>query len=211
MNNLTWIETIYWVSTIIGGTLFVLRTIMMFVGGGLEDADFDGDNIDTDFHTDFDSDINVDMDTHIDTDAVSSSDISFKLLSLQGLTAFFMMFGLVGLALFKANLHVLITLFGGTIAGLFSVWVLSWLFSKMKLLQSDGTISIKNAIGEKGSVYLTIPAKSSGQVQVTVQGALKIFDAITEDGKKLATGEQVKVVGVANNKTLIVEKNKKYN
>ena len=207
MNDLTWIELIYWVSTIIGGTLFILRTIMMLIGGGLEDTDFDGGDIDTDF----DAGVDADIDTGVDVDTHSSSDVSFKLLSMQGLTAFFMMFGLVGLALFKSNLHVLITLFGATIAGLISVWVLSWLFAKMKLLQSDGTINIKNAIGEKGSVYLTIPAKSSGQVQVTVQGALKIFDAITEDGKKLSTGEQVKVIGVANNKTLIVEKNRKYN
>ena len=198
MYGLSWIEIIYWGSTIIGGTLFVLRTIMMLVGGGLDlgDGDFDAD-------VDMDGDIPVDGD-HLDTDP--DSDFSFKLLSMQGLTAFFMMFGLVGLTLLKANLPVLLTILGGGIAGSLAVWVISLLFSQMKRLQSDGTLQIENAVGESGSVYLTIPAKGTGQVQITVQGALKIFDAISKDGKKVATGEKVNVTGTIDNKTLIVEK-----
>ena len=35
MNDLTWIEIIYWAATIIGGTLFILRVIMLFIGGGV--------------------------------------------------------------------------------------------------------------------------------------------------------------------------------
>lgn len=202
MNDLTWIEIIYWVSTIIGGTLFTLRTIMMFVGGGLEDADFDGGDIDTDF----DADVDVDVDADVDADADSSSDTSFKFLSMQSLTAFFMIFGLIGLALLKANLHVLLTLLGGSLAGFSTAWLLGWLFAKLRQLQSDGTIRIKNAIGEKGSVYLTIPPKGSGQVQITIQGSLKVYDAISEDGKKIPTGEQIKVIGVENNQTLVVNK-----
>ena len=55
MYGLSWIEIIYWGATIIGGTLFILRTIMMLVGGGLDlgDGDFDAD-------VDMDGDIAVD-------------------------------------------------------------------------------------------------------------------------------------------------------
>lgn len=192
------IETIYWGSTIIGGTLFLLRTIMLLSGGvfnpaGMDMIDIDGDGIPDDIDPSMDGD-------HVEADT------SFKLLSMQGITAFFMMFGLVGLTLLRANLHVLITLFGGTIAGLFTVWVLGIIFSQMRRLQSDGTISIDNTIGQKGTVYLTIPATSSGQVQVAVQGSLKIFDAISKGKNKLATGTPIQVVDVADGKTLIVEK-----
>lgn len=198
MYGLSWIEIIYWGSTIIGGTLFILRTIMMLVGGGLDlgDGDFDAD-------IDMDGDLHVDGD-HLDTDA--DSDFSFKLLSMQGLTAFFMMFGLVGLALLKANVPVLLTILGGGIAGTLAVWVISLLFSQMKRLQSDGTLQIENAVGVSGSVYLNIPAKGTGQVQITVQGALKIFDAISIDGKKIATGEKISVTGTVDNNTLIVKR-----
>jgi len=80
MNELTWIEIIYWVSTIVGSTFFILRTIMLVVGGGLDDADFDGGDIDTDFDADFDADMDADLDTDIDTDGDSTSDMSFKFL-----------------------------------------------------------------------------------------------------------------------------------
>jgi membrane protein implicated in regulation of membrane protease activity len=198
MYGLSWIEIIYWGSTIIGGTLFILRTIMMLVGGSLDlgDGDFDAD-------VDMDGDLSMDGD-HLDTDP--DSDFSFKLLSMQGFTAFFMMFGLVGLTLLKANVAVLLTILGGGIAGTFAVWVISLLFSQMKRLQSDGTLQIENAIGKSGSVYLNIPAKGTGQVQVTVQGGLKIFDAFSKNGQRITTGEKISVTGTVDNKTLIVEK-----
>ncbi|MCP4142711.1 MAG: hypothetical protein GY755_20920 [Chloroflexi bacterium] len=202
MNNPSSIEMIYWASTAIGGTLFVLRTIMLLFGGGLNDADLD---------TSFDADLSGDIDVSGDIDADFDGDhagayASFKLLSLQGLTAFFMMFGLVGLALLKAELHVLLTVFGGATAGLFTVWVMGLVFSQMKHLQSDGTINLNNAVGEKGTVYLTIPSNSSGQVQITIQGSLKIYDAISKNKKKIATGEKIQVVDKADGNTLIVEK-----
>lgn len=200
MSELTWIEIIYWGSTIIGGTLFILRTIMLLVGGGLGHDDFD---------THIDGDIPMDQDIPFDsdhTDTSADSDFSFRLLSMQGLTAFFMMFGLVGLALTKADLAIGITILGGGSAGLFAVWVISLLFAQMKHLRSDGTLNIHNAIGQSGSVYLIIPAKGTGQVQVSVQGALKILDAISTNGRRIETGEKIRVTGTIDNNTLVVEK-----
>jgi membrane protein implicated in regulation of membrane protease activity len=134
------------------------------------------------------------------------ADISFKLLSVQGLTSFFMMFGLVGLALLEANLHVLITLIGGMVAGLITVALTGMIFSQMKRLQTEGTINIESTIGSEGSVYLTIPKDGSGQVQIIAQGSLKIFDAASSNKTAITTGERVRVVSVASGNTLIVEK-----
>ncbi|MBN1266989.1 MAG: NfeD family protein [Anaerolineales bacterium] len=227
MGNLSWIEIIYWAAAIFGGTLFILRTILFLVGGGLDGHDYDtglADALHTEImadamHTDVMADVpqTADMgDLHVDVDHdgltssdvhhAAETDISFQLLSLQGLTAFFMMFGLVGLALYKANLFVPFTVFGAILGGLFTVWVIGILFSKMTRLQADGTIDITNAVGQSGSVYLNIPAKGTGQVQVTIQGSLKIVDAVASEGRKLSTGEKVRVTGVSDTKTLIVEK-----
>jgi len=191
MFGLTLIEVIYWASTILGGTLFILRLGMMLVG-----ADLGSDSVDTDVHTG-DFDISGD---HAD------ADISFKLLSVQGLTSFFMMFGLVGLALLRANLHVLITIVGGMLAGLVMVAVTGVIFSQMKRLQTDGTINIQNTVGADGTVYLTIPRNGTGQVQVIAQGSLKIFDAVSSGRNQINTGTKVRVTGVASGNTLIVEK-----
>lgn len=187
MFGLTWIEIIYWLSTIVGGTLFLLRLGMMLIGGGVSDEALDTalDDVGSGGH---------------------DADISFKLMSVQGMTSFFMMFGLVGLAMLKANLPVLLTLIGGMAAGLVTVAITGLIFSQMKRLQTEGTINIQNTIGTEGSVYLNIPKDGTGQVQLIAQGSLKIFDATSKNKTALVTGERIRVVGVASGNTLIVEK-----
>lgn len=193
MSGLTWIEIIYWASTIVGGTLFILRVIMMFMGGSMGADSFDAPP-DT---------------THLEISADhTDADVSFNLLSVQGLTSFFMMFGLVGLALLKAGLAVFLTVLGGMVAGLLTVAISGLIFSQMKRLQTDGTINIQNTIGTDGSVYLTIPKSGTGQVQIIVQGSLKIFDAVSNSRNIIPTGEKIHVVGVASGNTLVVEKTK---
>jgi membrane protein implicated in regulation of membrane protease activity len=185
MSDLPLIEIIYWVSTIVGGTLFILRTVLMLLGGDLSDDA---------------------LDTVMSSDAQGDTDGGFKLLSLQGLTAFFMMFGLVGLALLKSGMALVLTVFGGAMAGLGAVWLTGILFSQMKRLQSEGTLNLANAVGQQGTVYLTIPAGKSGQIQVAVQGSLRIIDAVSKDQKRIATGEKIQVVDVVDSETLVVEK-----
>jgi membrane-bound ClpP family serine protease len=119
-----------------------------------------------------------------------------------------MMFGLVGLALLKASVPVVLTVIGGILAGLGTVVIVSLIFTQMKRLQTDGTLNIQNTVGRDGDVYLGIPKNGSGQVQVIVQGSLKIFDAVSSNKHPIATGEKVHVVGIAGGNTLIVEKSK---
>jgi hypothetical protein len=195
MFGLSGIELIYWVSTIIGGMLFILRLILMLVGGIGEGE------VDTDMVGDFDGDVDADFDGD-----VVDSDIGFKLLSMQGLTAFFMIFGLVGLALLKSNVAEILTVLGGGAAGLITVLVISVIFSQMRHLQSSGTLNLNNAVGKSGMVYTNIPEKGTGQVRVSVQGSLKIFDAGSNDGSAIKTGEIINVIEVIDNKTLIVER-----
>lgn len=185
MTGLNWIEYVYWGFAILGGTLFILQTILLVSG-----ANFGDDGLDAagDHHSD--------------------GDASFKLLSMQGLTAFFMMFGLVGLALLKADLFPPLSAAGGMLAGLVSVWLIGLIFSQMKRLQSSGTIDIHSAINTEGTVYLTIPHGGTGQVQVITQGALKIFDAVSKDKVDIRTGEKIHVVDVKDGNTLIVKKSK---
>jgi hypothetical protein len=203
MAGLSWIEIIYWAAAIIGGTLFVLRIIMMVIGGGLEHGDVD---IPHDLPHDIPHDVHIGGDIHAEPSDHDAADSSFKLLSLQGMTSFFMMFGLVGLALLKGNFPVLVTIIGGMAAGLATVAVTGLLFTQMKRLQMEGTINIQNTVGTQATVYLTIPQQGTGQVQVIVQGSLKIFDAMSNTKEKIATGEKVQVVGVASGNTLIVDK-----
>ena len=195
------VEKIFCFCAAVGGVLFAIRLVLMFMGAGEADVDADAD-------VDVDADVGAHVDADVDAAGdVGASDFSFKILSFQGLTAFFTMFGLVGMAMTRnSGLSEVWAILGGTVAGLFAVWVVSWMFAFFKRMQSSGTLNLKNAIGREGKIYLSIPADEPGKVQVDIQGRLSIFDAVSEDKSNIPTDTRVKVVSVVSGNVLVVRK-----
>lgn len=179
------LELFFIICAVIGGGLFIVRFVIQLFGGHDTDADLEVGHADVD---------------HID------ADVSFKLLTLQGLTAFFMMFGLVGFAMLRES-HASsgVALASALAAGTGTVWIIGRIFSSVKKLQSSGTMDNAGAIGEQGTVYLTIRTKGTGKVQVTMHGRPREFEAVAKDGAEIRTGERIKVLEV-NNNVLVVEK-----
>ena len=173
-------------AAVAGGVVFAIQLVLMFAGAS-SDVDFDGD---------------VDMGGGDVGHA--AADISFKVLSLQGLSAFFLMFGLVGLALLKQS-HAgdIMSLLGAFAAGWASTWVISKIFRTFSRLQSSGTLDMASAVGATGTVYLNIDHDKPGKVTVTVQGRLLTLDAVAE--RQLSTGAPIKVVRVLNDNMVAVE------
>lgn len=221
---MTSLEIFYLLCAITGGVLFTLRAIMFFVAGGF-DAEFGSEMNGADaVDLDIDGGMGLDGVSEVEFDAqdiggdlgggeaegmdaaYTDTDVSFKFISLQGLTAFFMMFGLAGLALSQSDQSDLISLLGGVIAGAFTVWVISRIFMGAQKLQSEGTLDMKNAIGLEGTVYLRIPADDIGKINLVLQGALKEFNAMAMDKQAIQTGERVRVVGLIAGEILVVER-----
>jgi len=172
----------------IGGVLLLIRLVLMFVGA---DTDVDGD---------IDASGGGDLDGHLDSDA------SFKILSLQGISAFFLMFGLVGLAMYRQSGNGMgLSLIAACAAGLASVWVIGKIFSGAKRLQSSGTVKLASAVGATGTVYLTIPATGTGRVIVEFNRKQMELDAVSADAQEIPTGIVVKVKSIAGN-VLTVER-----
>jgi len=218
------IEKVFLTCALCGTVVFTIRMILMF--SGLISADTDGEighdapdaagEIADDVHDDISHDIVADADSGDSGDMVdssdgdhhvSSSDVSFHFISVQGLTAFFMMFGWVGLALIRdSGMPGWVATLGGVVSGFAMVWVLAQMFRFVGRLQSDGTARIGTALGTGGCVYLRIPAEGTGQVQVEVDGRLRIYDAISSKKEEIKTGEQITVVWIQDNGILVVEK-----
>lgn len=194
-DSLSPLEKVFFFSAAVGGGLFILRMILLLVGGH-----HDGDT-GMDMHGDMDGDMDGHGDDHHDSDA------SFKVLSLQGLTAFFMMFGLVGLALSKTSGFAAIwATLGALVGGGLALWIIGKVFGLMIRLQSDGTLNMKNAMFKEGVVYLTIPAEGEGKVQITVQDALREFTAVSATKEEIKTDTAVRVVDIKNGSILVVKK-----
>jgi membrane protein implicated in regulation of membrane protease activity len=195
--SMTGVDWVFLVSAIVGGCLFLVRLIMMLVGLGHGGVDFSHGDIG-----------GVDL-SHgpISGESSGDSDMSFKLLTIQGVTAFFMMFGLVGLAMRRENaIGPGWSVLGALAAGLLAVYIVDRLFALMKRLQSSGTLNMQNAVGQEGLVYLNIPADGLGKVQVAVQGRQMVLEANAEDKMPIKTGERVKVVQVVSGNVMVVKK-----
>lgn len=228
--GLSVLEKVFLTCALSGTVVFAIRMLLMFSGmvGGAH-GDLDGGGHDAppelghDFHDDISHDISHDVSHDVSHDLTAdhsgdsadhhdldNSDVSFQFVSIQGLTAFFMMFGWVGLAVMHdSGLPGWLAIGGGVAAGCVTVWILAQMFRFVGSLQCDGTMRVKRALGAGGSVYLRIPAEGSGQVEVEVDGRLKIFDAISSNKEEIKTGEQITVVWVQDNGVLIVEKDKR--
>jgi membrane protein implicated in regulation of membrane protease activity len=175
------LEIFFVICAVVGGVFVGIKLVLQFMGADGElETDLDGQHPD--------------------------SDIGFKLLSFHGLTSFLMMFGLVGLALYRQNrAGTLIAMAGAVAAGLASVWIIGRIFGFASRLQSSGTLKTAAAVGSTGTVYLTIPAGGIGRVTISFQGRLREFDASAVNGLDLATGTPIRVIRVEAN-ILVVEK-----
>jgi len=129
-----------------------------------------------------------------------------RLISLRTAIAFLCMGSWVTFAFLYAMdwwWALLIGLAAGAGAGLGVALVIKG-FMK---LQSEGNIIIENCLGKTASVYLTVPAKRSGQgkVYVYVQETNTEFEAVTDAEEPIKTGSQCKVVAVVSQGLLRVE------
>jgi len=192
LDSLNGIEWVFFPCAVLGSALFVVRLLLMMVSGLGGDTELHADHGDG-------------MDGHTGHDG--HGDSSLKLLSFQGLMAFFMMFGLTGLGCTRGgNLGLLLSLLTALVVGLAAAWCVAALTGLMLRMQSSGTLDLYNALGQEGKVYLTIPPEKTGKVQIVVQDRLMVLDAVSTEPEEIKTGEVIRVVNLSGTSTLVVEK-----
>jgi membrane protein implicated in regulation of membrane protease activity len=175
-------------AAILGGSLFLVQLVLSALGAGDADIDLGGGHHDA------------------SPTGHTSADTAFKLLSLQGLTAFFAMFGLTGLALdTQSGASPAVSIAGAVAAGAATTWIISRIFRSAAKLQSSGNLDMRNALGVQGTVYLGIAPNKPGKVTLTIQNRLVQADAISEL-ETLATGSSVRVLRVLPEGTVVVGK-----
>lgn len=189
-DSLDLLMKVLWGITLSASLIFVIQSIMTFVGLGGGDGGFDGD-----FSADFNDLSTLDADP------------GMNLYTFRNLVNFLLGFGWTAILLRDriASLAWLMVL--SVLVGLALVAVVMYLFKWLNGMQQSGNIDVyKSAVGCQGRVYLTIPAdrKGEGQVQITISGSVREYNAVT-DGDEIKTGTPIKVVEVLNSNTLLVE------
>ncbi len=179
-SSLSTVEKLFLFCAVVGGALFLFKLVLMVVGFG--DAD------------------------DADMDVGGDSDLGFRILSIQGITAFFMMFGLVGLAMTRqSGAGTALAALAGLAAGAATVWIIGRIFVAMRKLQTDGTVRPEAAVGQEGSVYLRIAPGGIGKIQVAAQGRLRIYEAVSRSDQVMDTGAACRVVALEGHRRMVVE------
>jgi hypothetical protein len=176
-------EKILWCIAIPTSAVFIIQSIMTFAGMDSHDgvgAEFDG----------------------------SEGDPSpFQLFSFRNLINFLLGFSWAGISLYPSISNKATVVVLATFGGLLLVAAVLLIFYYMSKLGENGNISPTDTVGRTGIAYIPIAANRarSGKVQLTVKGALREFDAMTE-GDAIRTGEPVVVKSVIEDNLLLVEK-----
>ena len=182
---------ILWGVTLTASLIFIIQTILTFVG-----ADADG---------------GMDMDIDVDTDPgfgdAANLDGGSNLYTFRNFVNFFLGFGWTAILLQGHILSPALLILVAVVVGVALVALVMYLFKWLSSMQQAGNINVyKSAVGCQGKAYLPIPAARSGEgkVQITINNAVREYNAVT-DGDAIRTGAQIKVTEVLDAETLLVE------
>ncbi len=155
------IMSVYWGFAIGGSAIFAITAIAALFGmGGAESGDVD-----------------VDMDGEIDIIHPDSGIFDFKLISFRSILAFIAMFGWGGVVFGEYGWKG----FGIAIAcGLVTMVITAYLIMSILKLQQSGTRANASLVGQKGTVYLAIPAGGRGKVILDLGDSTREIAAFSE-------------------------------
>ena len=170
----------FYVIAIVSGAILTIQMLLTLIGA---ETDFDADGL----------------------GAGEGGDTG--LFSIRSVGAFFTGFGWTGVAMLENGYSTAQATFAATVVGLVFLGMVFYLMRYMFSLREEGTLDYNNAIGNVGSVYLPIPPnrKGVGQVEVMVQGRMRIVKALTDHPKRIGNRAAVQVKSLIDQQTVLVE------
>jgi len=189
-NELVLTEQILLCIAIPSSLFLVIQMILIMVGAA------GGDGLDTDTDVDFD---------------YSSGPKDFgvaSMFSLQGVASFLCVFGWGSLLVYRATGLLVLGIFVGAVLGFIVMYALAKIMMYLNRLAHNGTLDVKNLLGNSGTVYLKIPPKGEGRGKVMVQTSERLveFDAVSESEDYIANNAEVRVIDILGENVLVVER-----
>lgn len=184
LNDLEPLLKTFWYIAIPVSLIFIIQTIMTFVGGDAMDG----------VEADFDSDLT-------DTEA------PFQLFSLRNLINFLIGFSWSGISFYDYILNDWLLIGTSLIIGLAFVFLFFLVIQQVNKLAEDNTFKIESTLHQNGEVYTTIPAhmKGTGKILIAINGSTRELPAATRN-ESLEQGTLISVTEVQNQNLLIVKK-----
>ena len=184
-NGLSVFEQVYFWIALVASVFLIVQIILLCFSSFGGDADLDGDG-----------EIDVDIDSGV------------SLFTTKSLTAFLSIGGWAGLLTCSAApdnlqwLSIIVALVAGGAA-----WAGVYFALKgIAKMQCNGALQTEKLVGQRATVYVSIPQKRSGRGKITLeaQGKYTELDAVT-DGDRIPVDEVVEIVA-AQNECMVVKK-----
>jgi len=192
-------ETLFLICAVAGGTVLLCQFALTLLGLGGESFELDaGHGGELGGYADHGGEAHLETPGHDANDhAQHGSTWLFGVLTFRTLVTFIAFFGMTGMAGTSAGWTLPVTIVAAVAAGAASMYGVQFLLRGMARLRSDGTVQIARAVGQTGTVYLTVPAKNSGagKIQLVLQNRTMEYEAVTP-ADKLPTGARVVVTRV---------------
>ena len=188
--DLSPVMKLLWGVTLTATLVFVIQTVMTFLGADADSTDFD-----------------MDVDTSMDGSDLSNIDSGANLYTFRNFVNFFLGFGWTAIILQPSVKSTAVLVIISVLVGIALVALVMYMFKWLYSMQQSGNINVyKAAVGCQGKCYLRIPGERAGEgkVQITIQGAVREYNAVT-DGDEIKTGTSVKVIEAVDANTLLVE------
>ena len=193
--DLSPVMKLLWGVTLTATLIFIIQTVMTFLGADADSTDFD-----------------MDVDTSMDGSDLSNIDSGANLYTFRNFVNFFLGFGWTAIILQPSVKSTAVLVIIAVLVGIALVALVMYMFKWLYSMQQSGNINVyKSAVGCQGKCYLRIPAERAGEgkVQITIQGAVREYNAVT-DGDEIKTGTSVKVLEAIDGNTLLVEELNSY-
>ncbi|MDU6346206.1 MAG: hypothetical protein E6593_05590 [Clostridium sp.] len=196
--------------------ILLIQIVMTIVGFGqsgpginpddLSGLDSLGDSVD--FDLDISGDTGLDSGDPGTGDGGSPGDLgALHLFTLEGIVAFLAVFSWTAILAYQSGVAGTLSVFIGAVLGALAMYGVAKIIQLTARLASNGTLQMRNALGQTATVYLMIPARGAGQgkVNLTVQERFIEASAITDGSVSLPSGAFVRVVDVRADNVLVVE------
>ena len=193
--DLSPVMKLLWGVTLTATLIFIIQTVMTFLGADADSTDFD-----------------MDVDTSMDGSDLSNIDSGANLYTFRNFVNFFLGFGWTAIILQPSVKSTAVLVIIAVLVGIALVALVMYMFKWLYSMQQSGNINVyKSAAGCQGKCYLRIPGERGGEgkVQITIQGAVREYNAVT-DGDEIKTGTSVKVLEAIDGNTLLVEELNSY-
>lgn len=180
----TTLMQIFWGSAIISTVIMLIQTILSLIGMS-------------------DLDLEVGVDGGLDD--CSGAD----LFTIKNIVNFFVGFGWAGVSFRSYIESDLLLVLISLLVGVCFVIIFIIIFKQLMKLESNSAVGADACVGRTADVYLRIPANRSGKgkIQLSLNGAAREFDAVTDESEPIPSGAVVTVQEVVGKSLLLVKRN----